>query len=161
MKTPLAWRNVTQSKVRSIIALCGISFAILLIFMQLGFYSAAGNSATGVFGALDFDVLVRSRQYVFLARPGRVARSRLEQMRGVDGVASVAPIWLGLGEWRAIESRERWNVLTVGILPDQPPFLSEEINAQAPLLQMPDTALSDSLSRRELGPLDVGVASEV
>jgi putative ABC transport system permease protein len=161
MKTALAWRNVTQSKVRSIIALCGVSFSILLMFMQLGFYGAAGNSATGVFDALDFDVLVRSRQYVFLAQPAHFARSRLEQMRAVDGVASIAPIWLGLGEWRAIKSRERWNVLTVGIDPEQRPFRNAKINAQAQLLHIPDTALSDSLSRRELGPLDVGVASEV
>jgi hypothetical protein len=35
MKTPLAWRNVSHNRVRSLIALCGISFAILLIFMQL------------------------------------------------------------------------------------------------------------------------------
>ena len=161
MKTPLAWRNVTQSKVRSIIALCGVSFAILLIFMQLGFHSAAGNSATGVFDALDFDLLVRSRQYTFLARPAGFARSRLEQLRGVVGVATVAPIWLGLGEWRNIESRKRWNVLTVGIEPEQAPFRSAEINAQAPMLHVPDTALSDARSRREFGPFGVGIASEV
>jgi putative ABC transport system permease protein len=58
MKTPLAWRNVSHNRVRSLIALCGISFAILLIFMQLGFYSAASRSATSVYDALDFAVIV-------------------------------------------------------------------------------------------------------
>jgi putative ABC transport system permease protein len=161
MKTPLAWRNVLQSKVRSFIALCGISFAILLIFMQLGFYAAARSSATNVYDALDFDVLVLSPQYVFIARAAQFPRSRLEQIRAVEGVESVMPIWIGLGEWRSLESRERWNILTLGVDPAERPFRDEAVNNQLPLLKVQDTALSDSLSRPEQGPLTPGVISEV
>ena len=161
MKTPLAWRNVSHNRVRSLIALCGISFAILLIFMQLGFYSAASRSATSVYDALDFDVIVLSRQYVFLANPARFSRSLLEALRGTAGVSAVAPIWIGLGEWRSRESRERWNIMTLGVDPDERPFRDRAINDRLPLLQTPDTALADTRSRPEHGPLDPGVASEV
>lgn len=161
MKTPLAWRNVSQSKVRSLIALCGISFAILLIFMQLGFYAAAGSSATNVYDALDFDVLVLSPQYIFMARPAEFPRNRLEQVRAIGTVESVAPVWIGLGEWRSLESRERWNILTLGVDPAQRPFQNEAVNNQLPLLKVPDNALSDLLSRAEHGPLISGVSSEV
>lgn len=161
MKTPLAWRNVLQSKVRSAVALCGISFVILLIFMQLGFYAAAGSSATNVYEALDFDVLVLSPQYVFMARAAQFPRSRLEQVRAVEGVTAVVPLWIGLGEWRNLESRERWNVLTLGVDPAQRPFRDPAVNDQLPLLKVPDTALSDLLSRPEQGPLAVGVISEL
>ena len=161
MKTPLAWRNVSQSKARSLIALCGISFAILLIFMQLGFHGAASSSATNVYDALDFGVMVLSRQYVFIAHPAQFPRSRLEQLRGAEGVASVAPIWMGLGEWRSVESRDRWNVVTLGVDPAQRTFRSAAVNDQLSLLQMPDTALSDALSRPEHGRLEPGITSEV
>jgi putative ABC transport system permease protein len=161
MKTPLAWRNVALSKVRSLIALCGISFAILLIFMQLGFYAAAGSSATNVYEALDFDVAVLSPQYIFVARPAQFPRSRLEQVRAVEGVESVAPLWIGLGEWRSLESQQRWNILTLGVDPAQRPFRNATVNDQLPLLKVRDSALSDSLSRPEHGPLLPGVASEV
>ncbi|MFN2509028.1 MAG: FtsX-like permease family protein [Chthoniobacterales bacterium] len=161
MKTPLAWRNVAQSKVRSFVALCGVAFAILLIFMQLGFYAAARSSATNVYDALDFDLLVLSPHYVFVARPGQFPRNRLEEIRAVEGVESVAAIWIGLGEWRSVESRERWNILTLGVEPAQRPFKSEEVNDQLPSLKVLDTALSDSLSRPEHGPLWPGVVSEV
>ena len=97
MKTPLAWRNVWQNKARSLVALCGISFAILLIFMQLGFYAASGRTATLVFDALDFDVLVRSPQYVFVAHPAGFPRNRLEEIRASPGVVSVES---GLGRSR-------------------------------------------------------------
>lgn len=161
MKTPLAWRNVAHGKARSFIALCGISFAILLIFMQLGFYAAAGNSATNVYDALDFDVLLLSPQYVFVARASQFPRSRLEQVRAVEGVESATPVWIGLGEWRSLESRERWNILTLGVEPAQRPFRDKAVNDQLPLLKVRDTALSDSLSRPEHGPLETGVVSEV
>jgi putative ABC transport system permease protein len=161
MKTPLAWRNVSHKKVRSLIALSGISFAILLIFMQLGFYAAARTSATSVYDALDFDVLVLSPQYVFLARPADFVRQRLEQARAIPGVESVVPVWIGLGEWRSPETRERWNILTVGIEPAQRPFRDPAVNDQLSLLIPRDTALGDLLSRSEQGHPVPGVTSEV
>ena len=161
MKTPLAWRNVSHARVRSSIALCGISLAILLIFMQLGFHAAASSSATSVYDALDFDVIVLSRQYVFLAEPARFRRDLLELLRSTDGVVSVAPLWIGLGEWRSRVSRDRWNILTLGVDPEDRPFRDRTINDQLTLLRIPDTALTDARSRPEHGPMEPGVTSEV
>jgi putative ABC transport system permease protein len=161
MKTPLAWRNVAQSKVRSLVALCGISFAILLIFMQLGFHATAATSATSVYEALDFDILVLSRHYVFVARPGQFPRSRLEQVRAMEGVESVSPVWIAMGEWSNIETHQRWNILTLGVDPGQRPFRKQAVNDRLPLLTVPDNALSDLRSRPQHGPLTAGVSSEV
>jgi len=161
MKTPLAWRNLSHKKGRSFIALCGISFAILLIFMQLGFYAAAQTDATNIYNALDFDVLVLSRQYVFVARPADFPRSRLEQARAIPGVESVVPVWMALGEWRSPETRERWNILAIGVEPAQRPFRDPALNDQLSLLLPSDTGLIDLLSRPEHGHLAPGVASEV
>ena len=161
MKTPLAWRNVVQSKVRSLIALCGISFAILLIFMQLGFYAAVRTSATCVHEALDFDLLLLSPHYTFVARPGTFPRDRLEQVRALEAVERVEPVWIRLGEWRNPASRERWNILTLGVEPALPIFRSPEINEQLPALKVIDTALTDRASQPEHGSLATGVISEV
>lgn len=161
MRTPLAWRNVMHNKVRSLIALCGISFAILLIFMQLGFYAAARSSATHVYDALDFDLLVLSPNYVFIARTAEFPRERLEQVRGMPGVELVRPIWIRMGEWRNTESRERWNILTLGVEPAQPAFRDAAINDLLPALKETDTALSDLVSRPQHGSLAPGVVSEL
>jgi putative ABC transport system permease protein len=161
MKTPLAWRNVLHSKVRSVIALCGVSFCILLIFMQLNFYGAAATNATQVYEALDFDLLVLSRQYTYLAHPGKFPRSRLEQLRAVDGVQSVIPVWSDVGEWRNPETRVSWHILALGVEPSQRPFRDNSLNEQLPLLVSPDNALIDSVSRPEHGHLGPGVTSEL
>lgn len=162
MRTPLAWRNISHSRVRALSALCGISFAILLIFMQLGFRASARTSAILVYDSLDFDVLLVSPQYSFIARPGDFSRARLEQVRGWPGVESVTPFWIGFGEWRNPETRQAWGMLLLGAEPDDRPFRQEAINAQLPGLGFPDRALIDTRSRPEFGrALGVGVASEV
>ena len=89
----------------------------------------------------------------------RAACSR--RCAGRQASSAVAPIWIGLGEWRSRESRERWNIMTLGVDPDERPFRDRAINDRLPLLQTPDTALADTRSRPEHGPLDPGVASEV
>ena len=136
MKTPLAWRNVMHSKVRSLIALCGISFAILLIFMQLGFYAAARSSATNVYEALDFDLLVLSPAIRFRRAHGAVpARSPRAAARRWTALNQSRPSGFGMGEWRNVDSRERWNILTLGVEPAQRPFRDAAINEQLPAAQ--------------------------
>ena len=44
-KTPLAWRQLMKEKTRLLIAVSGIAFADLLIFIQMGFESALFDSA--------------------------------------------------------------------------------------------------------------------
>lgn len=39
-KTPLAWLQVTREKTRLIVAIAGIAFADLLMFIQMGFEGA-------------------------------------------------------------------------------------------------------------------------
>lgn len=160
MMTPLAWRNVAHSKLRSLIALGGISFAILLIFMQLGFYAAARSSATQLYETLDFDVILLSTQYVFTARPAQLPRNRLEQVRAIEGVKSVAPIWIGAGKWRNPETGKQWITLMLGVEPALPSFRDEAVNRQLPLLTVADNVLGDLLSRPENGPIVAGVDSE-
>jgi len=44
-KTPLAWLQLTHNKIRFIVALSGIAFADILMFVQLGFEGALYDSA--------------------------------------------------------------------------------------------------------------------
>jgi putative ABC transport system permease protein len=46
VRTPLAWRNVTHRIVSTIASTTGVAFAIMLLFMQLGFYDVCFRAAT-------------------------------------------------------------------------------------------------------------------
>jgi putative ABC transport system permease protein len=44
-KIPLAWLQLSHEKIRLLVAIAGISFADILMFMQLGFRDALFDSA--------------------------------------------------------------------------------------------------------------------
>ena len=54
MKTPLVLLNLLHQPVRSLVAVLGVAFAVLLVFMQLGFYGSAETAANTLYHALDF-----------------------------------------------------------------------------------------------------------
>ena len=64
-RVPLAWLNLTHSKLRFLVSVLGITFAVVLMFVQLGFWRALLDSQTALINKLDADlVLVRQSDRV-------------------------------------------------------------------------------------------------
>src|SRR5579871_6238578 len=57
---PLAWRNLSSDKSRLLRAISGISFAVLLIMIQLGFREAFLDSALAIIRNIDGDIFITS-----------------------------------------------------------------------------------------------------
>ncbi|MBD0262997.1 MAG: ABC transporter, partial [Tolypothrix sp. Co-bin9] len=53
---PLAWLQLTREKTRLVIALAGIAFAVILMFMKLGFEAAIFDSAARLHQNLQGDL---------------------------------------------------------------------------------------------------------
>ena len=53
MKTALAWKNLTSSKSKFALAAMGVGFAVLLMFMQLGFRNALIENNVQLFSLFD------------------------------------------------------------------------------------------------------------
>jgi putative ABC transport system permease protein len=179
MRTPLAWHNLIYNKVRTAIAAAGVTFAVVLVFMQLGFRGSIETTVTRFFEALDFDLMIRSPKYLHLSNPRTFPRTRLYQAEQASGVASVVPLEIGLARWRfpkigsapaesTPEGRTR-GILAIGIRPEQPAFTTPEIRQKAALLTDEEFVLIDRKARKEFGPqngrqfsdADVGVVTEV
>ena len=84
-KIPLAWLQLIRNKLRSLIAVAGIAFIVMLMFMQLGFQDALYNSATQVHRSLQGDLFLVSSQYKALTATQSVSRSRLYEGLGFEG----------------------------------------------------------------------------
>ena len=65
-RTPISLLNLISQPTRAIVSVTGVAFALLLIFMQLGFRGAVGNTATIVYGKLKGQLVMRSPDYVHL-----------------------------------------------------------------------------------------------
>lgn len=118
----LALSNLFHERGRTIISVVGAAFAVVLVFMQLGFLGSVENTATLLYGKMRFDLLITSTEYLDLSRPGSVDRTRLAQAESAKGVQEVLPVSLGAGTWRnptddPQRGRKLWQLSMVGIDP--------------------------------------------
>lgn len=155
MKTQLAWHNLTHNKVKTGVAVAGVVFAIVLMFMQLGFLEAVKVSATLVYDVLDFDICLRSKDYLHLADARLIPRQRLIQATSAPGVDRAAPLTIASNAWRNVQTGQRRAILCFGVDPVDAVFRDAEIQRRVrELLVRLDAVLIDTRTRREYGPRD-------
>ena len=156
MRTPLAWLNSVDQPRRTVAAVGGVCFALLLIFMQAGFLGAARTNVAIIYLALDFDLVIHSRAYLTLPRSEPFDRMRLRQAASVPGIARVSRVLVDSGGWRNLHTRSTANAYFIGVNADTPVFLDPHINAQLATLHPTLTALIDRRCRASYGPWRVG-----
>ncbi len=100
MRVPLAWLNLTHRPLRLMVFLAGIGFAVLLMFVQLGFWCALLDSVAGVINHLNADLVIINRAKYVLDMPEPFPRQWLYQAQAVAGVNSVAPLYVRTGFWK-------------------------------------------------------------
>lgn len=152
MRTPLAWLNLVHNKPRTAVAIAGITFSVILIFMQLGFLGAVGKTATMVFEGLDFDIAIRSPEYLFLTNARTIPIDRLHQARTINGVDTSRPFFVSIHVWRNPLNGQTRSILCLGLRPDENVFSQSEIREQRLKLARPNSVLIDRLTRRDFGP---------
>lgn len=168
MRTPLAWHNLAHHKVRTVAAVAGVTFAVVLIFLQLGFRSTAEKTASLVYEVLDFDVLLRSKNTGRLSQSRPFPEVRLYQAASTAGIRSVSSVLLNYNRWQSLEGAAR-PILALGVDPDAPVFSDAELRAKVRLLTAPEFVLIDRASRSEFGPQngsefgdeDIGTEAEI
>src|SRR5262245_23302750 len=100
MPFQLAWRILVDQKGRTVLATGGVFVAILLIFVELGFFVAVPQGGMLIYDHLRFDLLITSNKYVFQSQPGQFPRDRLTTATTVPEVAQATPLYLGAGKWQ-------------------------------------------------------------
>jgi putative ABC transport system permease protein len=161
MKVPLAWRILTSDKRRTALALIGIFMAILLVFVELGFFYAVPRGGLLLYDNMRFDLLLTSNQYEYQAQPGVFPLSQLERVRNSPVVAEATAIYFGSASWRSGEGDLWPDVFMIGFDPASHVFFPDSINRQTAVLDRADTLLVDSSTRPMFGPLSTGRIVEI
>jgi putative ABC transport system permease protein len=152
----LAWRILTHDKGRTALAVAGVFMAILLVFVELGFFIAVPRGGMLLYDRLHFDLLVASNQYEYQAQPGAFPRALLEKLRKGSDVAGASALYFGQAKWESGADGKAIDVFVIGFDPDAPIFAPAEIYQQRAVLSRPNTLLVDSATRPMFGPLDTG-----
>ncbi|PMB37524.1 ABC transporter [Fischerella thermalis CCMEE 5319] len=152
-RIPLAWLQLKKEKTRLAVALAGIAFADMLMFVQLGLLDALFDSATKPHQNLQADLVLINPQFQTLFYVKSFPRERLQQTLAYDGVKSVRPLYADIAQWRNPQNRLSRGILVWGIDPANPPFDLPEVNQHLDQLKLLDRVLFDRASRPEYGPI--------
>ncbi len=146
-RTPLGLKQLRHDPLRLLTAIAGITFADVLIFLQLGFADALFTTNTQYPRTLETDLVLISTQAKFFGELRTFPRRRLYQALDVPGIAAADPLYVASVQWRNPQTREKTSMLLVGQSPERPAFNLPEVNRQLDLIRLPDTVLFDRASR--------------
>jgi putative ABC transport system permease protein len=147
-RTPLGWKQLTHNPARLAVAVLGVAFANILVFLQLGVMGALFETAVSPLKLIKADIMLMSPEARVIAQLGTLPRRRLQQALGVEGVASGSALYVGSMSLRSAASIRQANVTVFGVDPGFDGLTNPEARAQAALLRQADTALIDRLTRQ-------------
>ena len=127
-RTPLGWLQLSHSKSRLLVALSGIAFADVLIFMQLGFQNALYDSNTRLNRAFIADIILISPQSQSMQNMSTFTRRRILQAADVPGVKSAEAIYVGLVTWKNPQTKSKTTVQAIAFNPEKPALNISEIH---------------------------------
>ncbi|MEH2011039.1 ABC transporter permease DevC [Nostoc sp.] len=152
-KIPLSWLQLTREKTRLAVALAGIAFADILMFMQLGFRDALYYSNVRFHSSLEGDIVLINSQSSAVLAMRSFSQRRLYKALDLPAVQSVHPIYLDYTVWKnPITGRPR-SILIFGMNPENNLVNLPGVQENLDKLKLPDVVLFDRSSRVEYGPI--------
>jgi putative ABC transport system permease protein len=146
-RTPLGWLQLNHEKGRLLVALAGIAFADVLMFMQLGFQNALYDSNTRLNRAVRADIILMSPKARSTQNLGTFTRRRLFQAMDVPGIQSADALYINTLTWKNPQTKRDATVQMLGFDPDRPAFQLPEVTRQLDKVKLPNTVLFDRLAR--------------
>jgi putative ABC transport system permease protein len=163
-RIPLAWRNLTENRLRLLASLAGAAFAVTLMFMERGFQQSLLESMVGLIRPLDGELMIVSRTVYTLSVPYGFPYRRIEQARSFPEVEDAVPLSIETRRsfWRSTADGLPRPIRVVGYLPASHALDLPALGERRSEWERPGTAMADVRSRTaRLGPLETGTTSEL
>lgn len=150
----IAWRQLMKEKRRVAAAVAGITFAVLLMLVQLGFEQALFKSVKLLYQEFDAELFLVNPRYQNAQFTFAFSQRRLEQSLAVDGVERVDPLYMKMLIWKNPVDGLKQEIFAIAIPPRAGVMTLPEVNERIAALRTQDTILFDGWSRDEYGPVD-------
>ncbi|XFA71846.1 ABC transporter permease DevC [Thermosynechococcaceae cyanobacterium Okahandja] len=150
---PLAWLQLIRERIRLLVAIAGIAFAVVLMLMQFGFRDALFKAAVRFHESLNTDIVLISPQSTALIAMKSFPRRRLFQAAGFEGVESISPLYLSFGLWRNPIDKSTRQLMVIGVDPMAMALQVSDTPGWQNALKLSDHVLFDAQSRAEFGPI--------
>lgn len=146
-RTPLGWRQLSHQKGKLLVALSGIAFADVLMFMQMGFQAALYDSSVRTHQILDADAVIFSPQALNFGNLSTFPRRRLLQAQDIEGVKSAYAMYINNVTWKNPQTRKETAIRVIGFDPSHLALQLPEVESHLNELRLPDTFLFDRSTR--------------
>ena len=156
-RLPVGWLQLTHSRGRLAAAIAGVSFANVLVLVQLGIAGALNGTIAQGYDLFRADILISAPDANTMTDGGNVARQHLWQALSDPDVADGAALYIGTVTWSRASGDTA--LQTFGIGPENADFLAPNLADHAASLMLADTAVIDRMTRR-LEPQLVASLSE-
>ncbi len=156
---PLAWLQLKRETVRLLVALAGIGFAVMLMFLQLGFKDALFESAITLHQNIKGDIFLISSQSTSLISMKNFDDRRLYSALGIPGVERVSPMTIAFGIWKnpfwpGLPNPQTRSIMVIGVDPNDEVMSLPGITLETrDKIRNQDVVLFDKRSREEFGPI--------
>jgi len=150
---PLAWLQLKRQPVKYLVAIAGIGFAALLMYMQIGFQSGLLTSSTTFYAALDADLILISPKTVSSGSFSQFPQSQLFRANGYKEVESVVPMYVTNITAQKLGGQKPTSLRIIGYDPDVRALNVDAVNEQANELKTAGYALFDTEGNSRTGPV--------
>lgn len=157
----LAWKNTLQDRARLAATLTGITFALVLVAIQLGLFLGFTQTTSNIIDHSGADLWICSKGVPYFDVGSILPERRVYQVKEVPGVAAAAKLIVRFSTWKRSDGGEE-TIEVVGFDPS--------VGAGGPwqvlegdirdLLQ-PDTVMIDESYRQKLGIQHIGDMAEI
>lgn len=160
-KASLSWRNLINHRQRFISAIFAVSFAVILMFTQLGFRNGMLASNIAFLQLLNADLIIVNSQRNITTLERTFKRTRLYQARSLSEITTASPFYLTLATWKNKITTEERVIRVFAFNPEYNVFLLPEIDVMLNDLKRANTVLADLKSRKAYGSMQKGVSTEL
>ena len=149
----LAWANTTNNWQRLLVRCSGVTFAVVLMFMQTGFRNALLDSNVRMMEEkFSTDIVLRTKSRFMMSSGQQLALQHVVTARSCEGVAAAEPIYIEnmASEYRRPGFPSR-KIRVIAVDPQSPSFAKLNLAGLAKQLSEPGTAVVDTKSKTMFG----------
>ena len=157
----LAWRNITRDRIRLIIAVIGVAFAVLLMTVQLGLLIGFATISSSLIDKAQADIWIVPRGAKDVDQAGYLIERQKYRALGVSGVDSAQSLIVRFTEWKRPDGGTE-SVIVVGVDPVRPALQPWNfIEGSVDDLRIADGVVIDELYSQKLGVSKIGQTVEI
>lgn len=152
---------LSHSPARFILSCLGIAFAVVIMFLQMGFLNGLNDSQANLPPILDADLIMSNKKKNHLKSGEDFSIKRMQQALGIEEIISATYLYTNANYWWNPQNGSRNRVLVIAVSLDNPGINIPEFEIYKKELKKPHTILFDQLSRKELGNIQVGTEAKL